>query len=255
MKEKIPNNLESIYRIEGEVIRGMALLGYDENEQFAVRLALDEALINAFRHGNQGEAHRHIHVEADMTSEEITIAVEDEGTGFDPACLNDPRHEDHVRRTSGRGVFLIREFMTETRFRKNGARVEFRFARGNIRGAEPYGLVQWIDNDTAVIEISPRRIAQTPLVILDSISRLLEEGAKWIVFDMRQMEQVDSAVLGFLVSATRETESQGGELGLIRPRPEVERIIEATCLDSILRTYGDIELALRAFEQKMKKTA
>jgi serine/threonine-protein kinase RsbW len=74
-------------------------------------------VINAIRHGNQGDLRKRVWVEFTPLESEtppgIAIRVRDEGTGFDPSKLPDPLAKENLLKTSGRGIFLIRNFMDE----------------------------------------------------------------------------------------------------------------------------------------------
>lgn len=93
------------------------LSGLDEDSVHWVSVAVRESVINAIKHGNRGDAHKHVHVEFTPLGAHspggIAIRVRDEGPGFDPATLPDPLAPENVLKSSGRGIFLIRSFMDE----------------------------------------------------------------------------------------------------------------------------------------------
>jgi serine/threonine-protein kinase RsbW len=101
----------------------MRVLGYPKKDIFAVRLALNEAAINAFRHGNRGDPGKSIHVRLLITVAEILLQVEDQGPGFDPDQVPDPLSEPYLDRPCGRGLFLMRTYMTWVSFNREGNRV------------------------------------------------------------------------------------------------------------------------------------
>lgn len=80
-------------------------------------MALREALANAIKHGNKLNPDKRVFVELWLEEgRELRIQVEDEGEGFDPESLPDPRSGENLLKESGRGVFFIRHFMDEVRF-------------------------------------------------------------------------------------------------------------------------------------------
>ena len=84
----------------------MRLQGYPRRDIFAVTLALVEVTTNAVRHGNRGDARKHVRITYLMSPDEILIEVEDQGEGFDPAGVADPLAGDNVgrpRRSSSSG--------------------------------------------------------------------------------------------------------------------------------------------------------
>jgi serine/threonine-protein kinase RsbW len=101
----------------------MRILRYPKKDIFAVRLALNEAAIDAFRHGNRADPGKSIHVRYLVTAAEILLQVEDQGPGFDPDQVLDPLSEPFLDRPCGRGLFLTRSYMTWVSFNREGNRV------------------------------------------------------------------------------------------------------------------------------------
>ena len=93
------------------------LAGLDEEALHWVGVAVRESVINAIKHGNAGDEHKHVHVEftpLDVSRPSgIVIRVRDEGPGFDPETVSDPLAPENILKASGRGIFLIRSFMDE----------------------------------------------------------------------------------------------------------------------------------------------
>jgi serine/threonine-protein kinase RsbW len=101
----------------------MRVLGYRGKDIFAVRLALGEAVINAFRHGNQGDPGKVVRVNYVVTADEVAAEVTDEGPGFEPDLVPDPLAGENIPRISGRGLFLMRVYMSGVSFNQQGNRV------------------------------------------------------------------------------------------------------------------------------------
>jgi len=93
------------------------LAGLDDDALHWVGVAVRESVINAIKHGNRGDERKHVHVEFIPLNASapagIAIRVRDEGTGFDPSELPDPLAPENVLKASGRGIFIIRNFMDE----------------------------------------------------------------------------------------------------------------------------------------------
>ncbi len=97
-------------------------LGLDDDAIHWVGVAIRESVINAIRHGNRNDVSKHVFVEfrvapADEVSG-LTICVRDQGEGFDPETLASPLEPDNLLKPSGRGIFLVRNFMDEVRWRR-----------------------------------------------------------------------------------------------------------------------------------------
>jgi serine/threonine-protein kinase RsbW len=96
---------------------------FDAQGTFAIKLALEEAFVNAVKHGNKLDPARQVHVEATISSEQAEIIIEDEGPGFDRGCVPDPTAEENLDKCSGRGILLIEAYMNDVEYSKGGRRV------------------------------------------------------------------------------------------------------------------------------------
>ncbi len=96
----------------------------------ALNLALDEALINAIKHGNKCDPRKNVHVEASITPEEAEIIVEDEGEGFDRRCVPDPTAPENLHRLHGRGILLMEAYMNQIEYTHGGRRVRMVLRNG-----------------------------------------------------------------------------------------------------------------------------
>ena len=98
------------------------LAGLDDESLHWVSVAVRESVINAIKHGNRGDEHKHVYVEFTPIDAHrpsgIVIRVRDEGPGFDPEELPDPLAPENMLKSSGRGIFLIRSFMDELVLRR-----------------------------------------------------------------------------------------------------------------------------------------
>jgi serine/threonine-protein kinase RsbW len=105
------------------VCQAMEATGYPEGDVFAVRLALGEALLNAIEHGNGGDPAKQVRVSYLVLQGVVLAEVEDEGPGFDPAQVPDPRDPENLEQPSGRGLFLMRHYMDSVTHNDLGNRV------------------------------------------------------------------------------------------------------------------------------------
>jgi serine/threonine-protein kinase RsbW len=95
-------------------------LDYSDDDIFAVHLAIEEATVNAVKHGNKLNADKAITIEYEVTPEKIDIVVTDQGQGFDPETIEDPRCGKNIYKTGGRGVLLIKSYMNVVEYNKTG---------------------------------------------------------------------------------------------------------------------------------------
>lgn len=111
--------LDFVQVVNDHVGRG---IGLDEDSVHWVGVAVRECVINAIKHGNQSDATKHVFVEFETAVRdlvpEVAIRVRDEGKGFDPDTLANPLDPENLLKASGRGIFLIRNFMDDVRLQR-----------------------------------------------------------------------------------------------------------------------------------------
>ncbi len=95
-------------------------VGLDDDARHWVSVAIRESVINAIKHGNRYDATKHVFVDLETPQDqsELTIRVRDEGEGFDPEEVADPLAPENLLKASGRGIFLIRNFMDHVQLRR-----------------------------------------------------------------------------------------------------------------------------------------
>lgn len=116
----VPNDLVAAKQPEELILKATAEMGYGENAAFAIKLALEEAITNAFRHGNKCDPKKHIRVRYRVTRERVEIEVFDEGCGFVPDTVPDPTQPEYIDRPHGRGIMLMRAYLDEVVYSQSG---------------------------------------------------------------------------------------------------------------------------------------
>jgi len=96
---------------------------YGQDDIFAVHLAVEEAFLNAIKHGNQNDPTKRIKIDCLVDEQKIEIAVTDDGGGFNPKDVPDPRFGENLYKLQGRGLFLIRTYMHKVDFNERGNRI------------------------------------------------------------------------------------------------------------------------------------
>jgi serine/threonine-protein kinase RsbW len=91
-----------------------------DHDVFSIRLALEEALINAIKHGNQMDRSKKVKVSYRLLADRFEIAIADEGAGFDPGDVPDPTAIENLERPCGRGLMLMRHYMSEVQYNDRG---------------------------------------------------------------------------------------------------------------------------------------
>ena len=116
----IPSDSAEARRIQEDIERQLKDCHFTEHEIFSVKLALEEALVNAIKHGNQLDRSKKVHIAYSIKPERFDISITDEGPGFDPADVPDPTAVENLERPCGRGLMLMRYYMNEVSFNPTG---------------------------------------------------------------------------------------------------------------------------------------
>jgi serine/threonine-protein kinase RsbW len=119
----IPSDPLEACRVQEHIERLLAANHFDEREIFGIKLALEEALVNAIKHGNKMDRSKRVHIQYIVQPHRFEIGIADEGGGFDPGSVPDPLAEENLDRPSGRGLLLMRHYMTEVVYHPPGNRL------------------------------------------------------------------------------------------------------------------------------------
>jgi serine/threonine-protein kinase RsbW len=119
----IPNDTVVGRQLLDDVLQQLDSLHWSRHDIFGVHLAVDEALVNAIFHGNAEDETKRVRFSCCLSPQRIRVEITDEGPGFDPDSLPDPTTPCHLGRPGGRGVLLMRAFMSRVEFRDHGSRV------------------------------------------------------------------------------------------------------------------------------------
>ena len=93
---------------------------FDKDDIFAVHLTLEEAFLNAVKHGNKMDPTKKVKVEYTVDSEKVDISITDEGNGFEPEHVADPRFGEKLFEPGGRGLLLMNSYMDIVEYNKRG---------------------------------------------------------------------------------------------------------------------------------------
>jgi serine/threonine-protein kinase RsbW len=106
-----------------DITGAMTRQGFTADEVFGMRLAVEEAVVNAMKHGHQDQPDEPVSVRYQVSPERVLVEVEDRGPGFDPDQVADPLAPENLERPSGRGLLLMRTYTTWMRHNRRGNRV------------------------------------------------------------------------------------------------------------------------------------
>ena len=125
MSKDINLELPSDLSIIESVVRSLAgccldFPSYSPRTLINLRIALSEILSNAIHYGNADDPSKKVRVRARVDAWAVTVQVIDEGPGFDPDTVPDPRDEDAIEAPGGRGLFLVRQLADKLSFNDKG---------------------------------------------------------------------------------------------------------------------------------------
>jgi serine/threonine-protein kinase RsbW len=127
LRQVLPTEIAIISPSVEQLMRFIARFRLADGSEWDIETALREALENAIVHGNQQDAHKCVYVACRCSTDgEVSITVQDEGSGFENGTVPDPTGPDSRLLTSGRGIYLMRALMDEVRFEHGGAVVFMR---------------------------------------------------------------------------------------------------------------------------------
>lgn len=128
IREKIefvfPSAISLMHSILDYLMKRVEKVGVINPENSNLFIALDEAFVNAVKHGNKYDVKKLVKVSAEVSVREARFTVEDEGEGFDVSAIPNPLDPENLFKTSGRGVLIIHNVMDEVKYNERGNRVE-----------------------------------------------------------------------------------------------------------------------------------
>jgi serine/threonine-protein kinase RsbW len=120
---ELPSDVSLMNGVLQYLMERVAKLGLIKPERSNLFVALDEAFVNAVKHGNHNDPRKLVRITAELSSKEARFTVEDEGEGFNVQEIPDPRDPANLFKTSGRGVLLIYNIMDEVQYNERGNRL------------------------------------------------------------------------------------------------------------------------------------
>lgn len=120
---EIPSDPAEARRVQKEIEQVLKNHQCCERDLFSIKLAVEEALVNAIKHGNQMDRAKKVRVSCLVRADRFDVSISDEGRGFDPVEVPDPTLVENLERPCGRGLMLMRHYMTEVSYNANGTLV------------------------------------------------------------------------------------------------------------------------------------
>lgn len=123
IKVTIDSDAAQSRKVQDQIIGLVEDAGFEGQTLFSIKLALEEAMINAIKHGNKNDRGKKVHIEASVDPAKTQISIEDQGPGFNRSSVPDPTLEENLCKCSGRGILLMESYMSSVKYSKNGRKV------------------------------------------------------------------------------------------------------------------------------------
>ena len=120
MEFDIPSDLQRGREVQNAILDACRENGFSDDAYFAVKLALDEAVTNAIKHGNKFDKSKRVLVRAAVGDDEMWVEVRDDGPGFVREHVPDPTADENLDKCSGRGLLLIEAYMSDVSWSADG---------------------------------------------------------------------------------------------------------------------------------------
>ena len=117
---ELPSERGSSRIVLDELLSQLGRFGWEQSDIFGVHLAAEEAIVNAILHGNQLDRSKMVRVTCEVSPRHVRLQVTDEGPGFKPETVPDCTREDRLDMPGGRGLLLMRSFMTTIEYNDRG---------------------------------------------------------------------------------------------------------------------------------------
>lgn len=120
LDQQIPSRTSAAEAIVDALLAQLEQEQWDSHDLFGVHLAVEEALVNAIIHGNKEDPSKSVHVRLKANHQRLRVEITDQGSGFNPSQVPDPTQGELLEMPHGRGIMLIRSYMTRVEFKGRG---------------------------------------------------------------------------------------------------------------------------------------
>ena len=119
----IPGDLRSARQASEAILREVEAAQFNVDAVFAIKLALEEAMTNAIKHGNDRDPSKQVTIRYAVSPAKCAIVIRDQGQGFKPDCIPDCTQSDRLPLPYGRGIMLMRAYMDRVAYRRRGTEI------------------------------------------------------------------------------------------------------------------------------------
>ncbi|MCK4658292.1 MAG: ATP-binding protein [Phycisphaerae bacterium] len=119
----VPGSLQRVRKAADAILQDVEAAGYTTEAVFAIKLALEEAITNAIKHGHSSDSSKPVTLCYAVSAEKCVIIIRDQGGGFNPREVPDCTKAERLALPYGRGIMLMRTYMDRVSYRKHGSEI------------------------------------------------------------------------------------------------------------------------------------
>jgi serine/threonine-protein kinase RsbW len=119
-EQRLPSSIDAGHQFIAEVLARLEADAWTSRDVFGVHLALEEAVVNAIKHGNKLDPQKQVSISCRISRDRFWICIADEGAGFDPNAVPDCTDDEHIHMPNGRGLLLMRCYMNQVEYSGRG---------------------------------------------------------------------------------------------------------------------------------------
>jgi serine/threonine-protein kinase RsbW len=116
----VESKASAVVEVCNEILTKLEEHKFDKDDIFAVHLTFEEAFLNAVKHGNKNDPTKKVKIDYSVTPEKVEITITDEGEGFEPESVDDPRFGNGLYEPGGRGLLLMNSYMDIVKYNEEG---------------------------------------------------------------------------------------------------------------------------------------
>lgn len=116
----VDSKSSAVVEVCKEILAKLEENNFDKDDIFAVHLTFEEAFLNAVKHGNKNDPNKKVKIDYSVNAEKVEITITDEGTGFEPESVDDPRFGEGLYEPGGRGLLLMNSYMDIVKYNEQG---------------------------------------------------------------------------------------------------------------------------------------
>lgn len=131
----IPSDTSKGQAIQERIVKALEDRSFSPRDVFGVRLALEEAIVNAIKHGNRMDPKKTVRIRCAINHDKVRVEIEDQGGGFKVEDVPDPTLDENLERPCGRGIMLMKAFMNLIEYNDSGNMITLE----KIRDVDPEG--------------------------------------------------------------------------------------------------------------------